>query len=116
MFQKNLKMTYLLDFYGDVLDEHTREVMEAYYDDDLSLAEIATDEGISRQGIRHIIKRGEEQLVFLEDKLGLAEHYKKLDSYKEKLLILEKKLSDAGDEDGRNLISEVIEQINSKGF
>ena len=116
MFQKNLKMTYLLDFYGDVLDEHTREVMEAYYDDDLSLAEIATDEGISRQGIRHIIKRGEEQLVFLEDKLGLAEHYKKLDSYKEKLLILEKKLFDAGDEDGRNLISEVIEQINSKGF
>lgn len=116
MFQKNLKMTYLLDFYGDVLDEHTREVMEAYYDDDLSLAEIATDEGISRQGIRHIIKRGEEQLVFLEDKLGLAEHYKKLDSYKEKLLILEKKLSDVGDEDGRKLISEVIEQINSKGF
>ena len=78
MFEKNLKLAYLLDFYGDVLDEHTRSVMTAYYDDDLSLSEIAEGEGISRQGVRHIIKKGEEQLTFLEDRLGLAEHYERL--------------------------------------
>ena len=79
MFEKNLKLAYLLDFYGDVLDDHTRGVMKAYYDDDLSLSEIAEGEGISRQGVRHIIKKGEEQLSFLEDRLGLADHYEELE-------------------------------------
>ena len=79
MFEKNLKLAYLLDFYGDVLDEHTQGVMKAYYDDDLSLSEIAEGVGISRQGVRHIIKKGEEQLTFLEDRLGLADHYEELE-------------------------------------
>ena len=79
MFEKNLKLAYLLDFYGDVLDEHTRGVMKAYYDDDLSLSEIAEGVGISRQGVRHVIKKGEEQLSFLEDRLGLADHYEELE-------------------------------------
>ena len=73
MFEKNLKLAYLLDFYGETLDEHTRSVMKAYYDDDLSLSEIASGLDISRQGVRHIIKKGEEHLEFLEDRLGLAE-------------------------------------------
>ena len=80
MFEKNLKLAYLLDFYGDVLDEHTRTVMKAYYDDDLSLSEIAEGVGISRQGVRHIIKKGEEQLSFLEERLGLAAHNEELES------------------------------------
>ena len=79
MFEKNLKLAYLLDFYGDVLDEHTRGVMKAYYDDDLSLSEIAEGVGISRQGVRHVIKKGEEHLSFLEDRLGLAAHYEELE-------------------------------------
>ena len=49
--------------------------MDAYYDNDLSLAEIAAGEGISRQGVRHLIKKGEEHLLFLEEKLGLATTY-----------------------------------------
>ena len=85
MFEKNLKLAYLLDFYGDTLDEHTRSVMKAYYDDDLSLAEIADGVGISRQGVRHVIKKGEEHLSFLEDRLGLAEHYEKLSAAKDML-------------------------------
>ena len=85
MFEKNLKLAYLLDFYGDTLDEHTRSVMKAYYDDDLSLAEIADGVGISRQGVRHVIKKGEEHLSFLEDRLGLAEHYEELSAAKDML-------------------------------
>lgn len=77
MFEKNLKFAYLLDFYGTALDQHTEAVMKAYYDDDLSLAEVAEGVGISRQGVRHIIKRGEEQLEFLESRLGLAKRHER---------------------------------------
>ncbi len=78
MFEKDLHLSYLLDFYGDVLQDKIRSVMDAYYNEDLSLAEIAVGEGVSRQAIRHLIKRGEEQLRMLEDKLGLAAHYTQL--------------------------------------
>lgn len=78
MFEKNMKFALLLDFYGDLLDEHTRRILNGYYDDDLSLAEIAGDENISRQGVRHIIKKGEAQLEFFEEKLSLAEQNQRL--------------------------------------
>ena len=79
MFEKNMRIAYLLDFYIDVLDEHTAGIMRAYYEDDLSLAEIARGENISRQGIRHVIKKAEEQLEFLEQRLSLARRYSALD-------------------------------------
>ena len=63
MFEKNLEINYLLDFYGEVLSERKREVLEMYYNEDLSLAEIAGDIGISRQGVRDIIKKSEDELV-----------------------------------------------------
>lgn len=72
MFEKNMKLAYLLDFYVDLFDEHAQEIIRAYYEDDLSLAEIAASVGISRQGIRHVIKKCEEQLLFFEQRLGLA--------------------------------------------
>ena len=78
MFEKNMRLAYLLDFYGEALDAHTKDIMTAYYEDDLSLSEIAEDEGISRQGVRHIIKKGEEQLDFLESRLGLANYNSKI--------------------------------------
>ena len=78
MFEKDLRLSLLLDTYGEVLDEHTRSVMMAYYDDDLSLAEVAELVGISRQGVRHLIKKGEEQLKGLEDKLGLVKRHREL--------------------------------------
>ena len=78
MFEKNMKIAYLIDFYADVLDDHTRDIMKAYYNDDLSLAEIAEDEGISRQGIRHIVKKGEDQLLSLESKLGIAQKHEEI--------------------------------------
>ena len=85
MFEKNMGISYLLDFYGDVLDDHTHEVMTAYYDDDLSLSEVASLVGISRQGVRHIIKKGEEQLTFLEEKLGLAAYHSTLSGIADRL-------------------------------
>ena len=75
---KNLELSYLLDFYGDVLTEKQRDVMEQYYNDDLSLAEIAENFGITRQGVRDSIKRGESILLDLENKVGFAAHHKDL--------------------------------------
>lgn len=71
MFEKNLKLACLLDFYGEVLSERKQSVLSLYYNEDLSLAEIAAEIGISRQGVRDLIKKAEDELLFLEEKLGL---------------------------------------------
>ncbi len=76
MFEKNLHIAFLLDFYGEVLSDRTRELLEMYYCDDMSLAEIADAVGITRQGARGGIKKGEEELLFLEEKLGLAARHR----------------------------------------
>ena len=76
MFEKDLNLGYLLDFYGDVLSERKRSVMDMYFNEDFSLAEISAEIGISRQGVRDIIKKTEEELFFYEEKLGLAKKLK----------------------------------------
>ena len=60
---KNLEISFLLDFYGDMLTDKQRDVVELYYNEDLSLAEIAAHSGITRQGVRDSIKRAEGQLL-----------------------------------------------------
>ena len=118
MFEKNMKIAYLLDFYGDALESRTQSIMRAYYEDDLSLSEIADGEGISRQGVRHVIKKGEEQLEFFEEKLGLATHYKELESAVKKLDSVKEILTEYGDEKSKgatNALIEVIATILNKG-
>ena len=72
---KNLEIAMLLDFYGDMLTEKQREMITLYYNDDLSLAEIAEDQGITRQGVRDAIKRAAQQLTDMEACLGLARRF-----------------------------------------
>ena len=72
---KDLRIAYLLDFYGDMLTGTQREVIDAYYNQDLSLAEIAEDRDITRQGVRDAIKRAEQQLLEMEERLGLARRF-----------------------------------------
>ena len=76
MYEKDLGVQILLDFYGELLTEKQRETMLAYYEDDMSLGEIASQLGITRQGVRDSIKRGEEQLRGYEEKLGLAARFR----------------------------------------
>ena len=75
---KNLDITLLLDFYGDMLTDKQRSFISYYYNDDLSLSEIAADEGITRQGVRDAVKRAEAQLYDMENKLGFAERSRKV--------------------------------------
>ena len=90
MFEKDLKKAYLLDFYGEVLTERKKEVLDMYYNEDLSLAEIAEQIGISRQGVRDLIKKTEEELIFLEEKLGLAQKMSALRLHSENILDMAK--------------------------
>ena len=78
MFEKNMNISFLLDFYGDVLSDKQREILDLYYNEDLSLAEIAESNGLTRQGVRHVIKKAEDELFSLENKLGLANRFVKL--------------------------------------
>ena len=94
MFEKNMKIAYLLDFYADLLDTHIGDIMRAYYEDDLSLSEIASGAGISRQGVRHLIKKAEEQLEFYDSKLGLAARHAELVCVCDSLSEISDKLAD----------------------
>ncbi len=69
---KNLQMGVLLDIYGALLTERQREMMDLYYNDDLSLSEIAEQYEISRQGVHDALKRSEETLRHYDNALGLA--------------------------------------------
>ena len=86
MFEKNLNIGFLLDFYGDVLTERRRDALDFYYNDDMSLAEIAEEMGISRQGVRDLIKKAEEELFFYEEKLGLARKFESAQKHAKKAL------------------------------
>lgn len=79
----------LLDNYGVLLNEKQRLIMEYYFNEDLSLAEIAENEGITRQGVLDIIKRSKQTLIDYEEKLQLI---KKIDLLKEKLELVDKNI------------------------
>lgn len=69
------RMAMLYDFYGDLLTLRQKEFYDLYYNDDLSLAEIAENYDITRQGVRDIIVRAEKTLEDIEEKTGLIQRY-----------------------------------------
>lgn len=72
---KFVKLSFLYDFYGELLKENQRIIFEDYILEDLSLSEIASEQGISRQGVHDIIKRCSKQLIDYEEKLGLINKF-----------------------------------------
>lgn len=72
---KNLNMSLLLDFYGDILSDKQREAADLFYNGDYSLSEISEITGITRQGVRDRIVKSEEIVTELEEKLGLAARF-----------------------------------------
>ncbi len=69
---KNLEISLLLDYYGSLLTDKQRLIAEYYFNDDLSLAEIAELEQVTRQAVRDIVRRVEKQLEGFEDRLHFA--------------------------------------------
>jgi hypothetical protein len=82
---KDLNISILMDFYGQLLSERQLDMMDMYYNQDLSLAEIAEEIEISRQGVRDSIKRGEKQLFEFEAKLGLVKRFSDITAQIEKM-------------------------------
>ena len=76
--EKIVRLGMLFDMYGDLLTEHQKEIFGALVNEDLSLSEIAADQGVTRQVVQDMLKRTE----------------KKLEDYESKLHLLEKKLSE----------------------
>jgi len=113
MFQKDMKYSLLLDFYGDILSERKREIIELYYNEDLSLAEVSEITGISRQGVRDSVKKTESELMQLEEKLGLAKRFedigKQLEIAVEALQIAQSnpEISEGQIEKAINIISDI---------
>ena len=75
MKDQALQMTMLYDFYGDLLTQRQREFYDLYYNEDLSLAEIAENYGITRQGVRDVIVRAEAILNGFEEKTGIVRRF-----------------------------------------
>jgi predicted DNA-binding protein YlxM (UPF0122 family) len=91
MAQQRELLCKLLDIYGMALSSRCRDVLEYYYADDLSLAEISENMGITRQGVHDAIRRGEAELLALEKALGFG-------AKTEKLLALAGRMEKAGQE------------------
>lgn len=116
---KNLEISYLLDFYGDMLTEKQRDVIEYYYNEDLSLSEIAENLGISRQGVRDAIKRSETQLLEMEKRLGLLARFRQMRDGLEKIREAAEKIENYNSRvsysreiyDNIRLIEEIADQL-----
>ena len=75
MKNQTYRMTMLFDFYGELLTDRQKEFFDLYYNEDLSLSEIAENEGISRQGVRDVIVRAEAAMTEIEDKTHLIRRF-----------------------------------------
>lgn len=109
--EKIYEQALLYDFYGELLTEHQKKIYEDAIYNDLSLGEIAADQGISRQGVHDLIKRCDKILLEYETKLHLVERFEKA---KDRITQIEK-LTD-GERDGklneiRRLAGEIKEML-----
>ena len=93
--EKHVRDSLMFDFYGELLTEHQRNVMESFINDDMSYSEIAENLEISRQAVYDLIKRINKQLNSYEDKLHLVE---KFIQARDKMADLTSAISDLRDE------------------
>lgn len=102
------RMAMLFDFYGDMLTERQREFYDLYYNEDLSLSEIAENYGISRQGVRDVIVRAEATLTELEDKTGIIRRFHVM---QDQLKNLQRAVTDIGQRNTQQCQDEEIENL-----
>lgn len=95
----------LYDFYGELLTQHQKKVYEDAVFNDLSLSEIADEQGISRQGVHDLIRRCDKILADYENKLHLVEKFAKIKSNIREINSL------TDDERIKKLSNEIIEEL-----
>lgn len=96
--EKKVEMSILCELYGKLLTDNQQEVLDDYYNNDLSLSEIAENHNITRQGVRDIIKKGEKKLFEYEEKLLVMKRTlnreKKIEKVLSELTKIQKNYSD----------------------
>lgn len=108
--EKIVEQGILYDFYGPLLTKHQQEVYEGFVYDNLSLTEIAVENGISRQGVHDLIKRCDKILMEYEEKLHLVERF---ENNKKKIMIVKGMLNadDMSVSSINSLIDEIVEDL-----
>ena len=90
---KDLNIALLFDFYGEMLTDKQKDVIDLYYNEDLSLAEIAQFANITRQGVRDSLKRAEATLLEMEERMGLAKKFRVYQQALEEITACAKEIS-----------------------
>ena len=109
--EEKLTQAYLFDFYGEMLNEHQRRIYEDFVFNDLSLGEIAGEEGISRQGVADMVKRCDKKLRDYEDKLHLVDKFISIKSDVEKIKELAVEFKETND---ILIMNEIDKDFNEK--
>lgn len=111
--EKNVKISMLLQIYGKLLTEKQYELLDDYYNNDLSLSEIAENLGITRQAVRDNKSKGESKLFEYEEKLNIMKKTLELD---EKIAIvlseITKLKSHSTDKEVADVLNHIKEQLN----
>ncbi len=105
---KDLSISRLCDAYGGLLTEHRRDIIRSYYDDDLSLSEIAENGGVSRQAALCSIRQAEKALKDCESKVG---YIKKVDAITAELTAISKALDDGDVQTAKSRLDAIIKDI-----
>lgn len=108
--EEKIEQAYLYDFYGELLIEHQRRIYEDFVFNDLSLGEIADEEGISRQGVHDMVKRCTKTLEGYEEKLHLIAKFMSAKHSVEQIHALTKQFHESHDE----AVIVEIEQISNQ--
>lgn len=110
--EKRFETSLLFDFYSELLTEKQRDIMDLYFNDDLSLSEIAEIKNTSRQAIHDTIKKCERVLLVYEEKLNLlSENHKLKETLEDVLLKLDNLQINIKDEKMNQLIDDIKTQI-----
>ena len=111
MKNQTYRMTMLFDFYGELLTERQKEFFDLYYNEDLSLAEIAENAGISRQGVRDVIVRAEGVMQEVEDKTGLIRRFEQMRAHLDAIESAAGEIKAINSQYGDDRLEELADQI-----
>ena len=111
MEDKTLHMTMLFDFFGDLLTDKQREYFDLYYNEDLSLSEIAKNVGITKQGVFDIILRAEKLLISTENKTGLVARFREMQNGIADCITLAEKIEDTSDNEAGLKAKELVARL-----
>lgn len=113
VIEKNVEISILCDLYGKLLTEKQLELLNDYYNNDLSLSEIAENNNITRQAVRDNIKKGERKLFEYEEKLSFMKRMLKQEKTIEQVLAeLSKIQKDSSDKKIAHILETVKKQLN----